>query len=426
MKTEKLELRYLYCLLCCMSRPISGALQLLPENEMERLIALNNLDLDYNNLEESLSDLTKLAAKIAGTKISLVNLIDHYTQWSVAGIGMELGQTPREDTVCQYLVYDSSLKDLEIENMEKDSRFFDKTYVKEEPNLRYYYGIPLKLNEEINIGALCVLDTDYKQISPEKKEMLSIIAKEVVNKLKIYKAIEGLQHKIHETKKVKDKVAHDIRGPLGGIIGLAEIIQLQGNKNKLEEVLEFISLIQKSGKSLLELADEILALDYEGKIEGHTKQEEFTLNTVKSKIQSMYAPQALTKSIQFDVEVNFPNAEIPIPKNKVLQILGNLISNSIKFTPIGGNILVKLDLEVIGSEKLMIFEVEDSGEGIEEEKIQNILNGEVASTSGSMGEKGYGFGLNLVLHLVNSLHGKLAITSKVGRGTIFKVKIPVN
>ena len=409
-----------------MTQRISDPLKLLPKNEMERLIALNNLDLDYNNLEDSLSDLTKLAAKIAGTKISLVNLIDHYTQWSVSGIGMELGQTPREDTICQYLVYDSSLKDLEIENIEEDARTSDKVFTNKDQKLRYYYGIPLKLNEEISIGALCVLDTDFKNISPEKKEMLSIFAKEVVNKLKIHKAIEGLQHKIHETNKVKDKVAHDIRGPLGGIIGLAEIIQLQGNKNKLEEVLEFISLIRKSGKSLLELADEILALDYEGKTAGSAREEEFTLNTVKSKIQSMYAPQALTKSIQFDVEVNYPNAEIPIPKNKVLQILGNLISNSIKFTPIGGSILVKLDLDVIGSEKLMIFEVEDTGEGIEEEKIQNILNGEVASTSGSVGEKGYGFGLNLVLHLVNSLQGKLSITSQVGSGTTFKVKIPVN
>lgn len=421
-----MDLIFFTTLLCIMNHPISKNLPLIPENEMERLLALNNLDLDYNDLEKSLSDLTKLAAKIAGTKISLVNLIDHYTQWSVSGIGMELGQTPREDSICQYLVYDSSLKDLEIENMEEDERFFDKTYVKEDPNLRYYYGIPLRLNDEINIGALCVLDTDFREISPEKKEMLSIIAKEVVNKLKIYKAIESLQHKIHETKKVKDKVAHDIRGPLGGIIGLAEIIQLQGNKNKLEEVLEFISLIQKSGKSLLELADEILTLDFDEKSDQNVKVEEFTLTTIKSKIQSMYAPQALTKNIQFDIDVNYPNAEIPIPKNKVLQILGNLISNSIKFTPIGGKILVKLDLDVIGSEKLMIFEVEDSGEGIEEEKIQNILNGEVASTSGSMGEKGYGFGLNLVLHLVNSLQGKLTITSKVGLGTTFKVKIPVN
>jgi len=52
----------------------------IPENEMERLIALSKLDLDYTDLEGSLSDLTRLAAKIAGTETSLVNLIDNFTQ----------------------------------------------------------------------------------------------------------------------------------------------------------------------------------------------------------------------------------------------------------------------------------------------------------------------------------------------------------
>lgn len=408
-----------------MNHQILNDLQLIPANEMERLIALNDLDLDYNNLEESLSDLTKLAAKIAGTKISLVNLIDHYTQWSVSSFGIDLDQMPRENSICQYLVYDHDKKDLEIENLAEDERFSDKNYVTNDPNLKYYYGIPLKLNEEICLGALCVLDTDYKKISPEKKEMLSIIAKDVVNRLRIYKAIEGLQKRVKETQKIKDKVAHDIRGPLGGIIGLAEIIQLQGDNNKLEEVLEFISLIRKSSKSLLELADEILTLDYDGKDEVKTNDVEFTLSTIKSKIQTMYEPQALTKNIKLEIDVDFPNAEVPVPKNKILQILGNLVSNSIKFTPIGGEIKLKLDLEIIGDEKLMIFEVEDSGEGIEEEKIQNILNGEVTSTNGSMGEKGYGFGLNLVMHLVKSLNGKLDLKSKPGFGTTFKILIPV-
>lgn len=67
----------------------------IPTNEMERLIAPSNLDLDYMDLEESLSDLTKLAAKIAGTEISLFNLIDNYTQWSVSSFGFDIRQMPR-------------------------------------------------------------------------------------------------------------------------------------------------------------------------------------------------------------------------------------------------------------------------------------------------------------------------------------------
>ncbi len=409
-----------------MNHPISKEFHLIPTNEMERLMALNDLDLDYHNLEESLSDLTKLAAKIAGTKFSLVNLIDHYTQWSVSTFGIDIDQVPREDSICQYLVYDHNKKDLEIENLSEDERFLGKNFITNGAKLNYYYGIPLKIQGELSLGALCVIDTDSKKITPEKKEMLAIIANEVVNRLRINKAIDGLKNKVQESEKVKVKVAHDIRGPLGGIIGLAEIIQLQGNKNRLEEVLEFISLIRKSSKSLLELADEILTLDYGGKSEAKGSGEEFTLNSVKSKIKTMYEPQALTKNIQLSIEVDFPNADVPIPKNKVLQILGNLVSNSIKFTPFGGEITVKLNLEILGCEKLIIFEVRDSGGGMEADKIQNILNGKAASTDGSMAEKGFGFGLNLVLHLVNSLNGKLELKSKPGIGTTFLIQIPVN
>ena len=401
---------------------------IIPENEMERLMALSELDLDFLGLENSLSDLTKLAAKIAGTKVSIVNLIDHFTQWSVSSSGAETGQIPREDSICQYTILNPSQTDFEVKDLSADERFSDKGYVRDNPNYRYYYGIPLKISPDVSLGALCVLDTDYKDLSPEKKEMLSIIAKEVVNRLKIYKAIEGLQKRVHETQQVKNRVAHDIRGPLGGIIGLAEIIQAQGNQNKLDEVLEFISLIQKSGKSLLELADEILSQDYgPGKDKAPRKptDAEFTLNSLKTKMLSMFEPQAFVKNIDLNVQVDSPNAEVPFPKNKILQILGNLVSNSIKFTPEGGKIEVLCDMEIIGNDKILLFEVKDSGAGMSQEKIDEILSGEGTSTTGSAGETGFGFGLKLVFHLVQGLNGKVELNSTLGGGTQFKVLITV-
>lgn len=67
---------------------------------------------------------------------------------------------------------------------------------------------------------------------PEKEELLRIIADEIVNRLKAYKAIEGLRNRVKEVQATQNKVVHDIRGPLGGIIGLTEIISEQGKENK--------------------------------------------------------------------------------------------------------------------------------------------------------------------------------------------------
>lgn len=400
----------------------------IPSNEMNRLMALSEFDLDYMDLDKSFADLTKLAAKVAGTSISLINLIDSFTQWSVSSYGIEIKQMPREVSVCQYTIMEENSEGFEVKDLSKDERFKDRPFVTDDPHLKYYYGVPLKLNDEIALGALCVLHDDYKSLSAEKKEMLEIIAGEVVNRIKIHQAVANLKNKVQETDSIKNRVAHDIRGPIGGIIGLAEIIQMQGNSNKLEEVLDFIALIQKSGKSVLELADEILSqnIDSRGEISKRApKEHEFTLFTLKSKIEDMFTPQALTKDVKLEVMASPPFAEIPFPKNKILQIMGNLISNAIKFTAAEGTVSVLLDMDVIDQQQILHLKVKDSGVGISPEKVSEILAGGTVSSNGTSGEKGFGFGLNLVHHLVKGLKGRLLVNSEPGIGTEFELILPL-
>ncbi len=391
----------------------------IPENEYERVLNLSDFNLDYSNFQENFRDLAKLAASVAGTPISLVNLIDSYTQWTISNYGLDLEQMPREDSVCQYTIkYDE--KPFEIEDLSNDDRFKDKFYVKDDPSLRYYYGVPL-VSDGLNIGALCVLDKEVRTLSPEKEELLRIIADEIVNRLKSYKAIEGLRNRVKEVQATQNKVVHDIRGPLGGIIGLTEIISEQGKENKIDEVLEFIKLIHKSGKSILELADEILSADKNKSVP--IKGNEMDMQSFKEKLEKLYIPQAKSKNIQFEVNINPRAMGIPFPKNKLLQITGNLISNAIKFTPNGGRVSVGLDMDISNSKHNLNIKVQDSGDGISAEKIDSILNGNASSEQGTEGEKGYGFGLQLIKHLISGLNGKLNISSVPGEGSVFEVMI---
>jgi len=391
----------------------------IPKNEMERLIGLSDFDLDYSNLEHSFKDLTKLAAKVAGTNISLINLLDSYTQWTISSHGLGITQMPREESVCQYTIMNDD--GFEIQDLSKDERFKDRFYVKDDSKLRYYFGVPLKTNDGINIGALCVLDYTSKTINPEKIELLKIISDEIVNRLTALRIIESLKSKLSEATQTQKKVAHDIRGPIGGIIGLAQIIKEQGDDNKLDEVLEFINLIQKSGSSLLELADEILSTDAKAVKLGN---DEFNLVIFKDKLEKLYTPQSKTKNIDFQIHVNSRVQKTLFSKNKLLQITGNLISNAMKFTPQNGSITVELDiLRNIDDNNLHIL-VKDSGVGLNQESIDAILNGSAKSTEGTQGENGYGFGLALVKHLVDSLHGQIKIYSKLGEGAIFEINLP--
>lgn len=394
----------------------------IPSNEMDRLLSLSGFDLDYAEHKDSFKDLAKLAAKVAGTEISLVNLIDSFTQWSISSHGLEVEQLPREDSVCQYTIVNGEY--FEVEDLQKDERFKNKFYVTDEPKLRYYYGIPLKTSDDHNIGALCVLDKNVKELTPEKVELLKIIADEIVNRLNDIKVIDKLKNKLSEAKETQKKVAHDIRGPLSGIIGLAQLIEDQGEDNQIEEVLEFINLIHKSGRSILELADEILSADKKD-IKPVTNSNEFNLLVFKDKLERLFVPQARNKNIRLEVKTSSESELIPFSKNKLLQITGNLISNAIKFTPKGGLVEVDLSLELDEQATgTLQIRVSDNGTGIDEAGIQKILKGSATSTGGTANEAGFGFGLALVKHLIDTLKGTVNIYSKPGEGTVFEVRLP--
>lgn len=390
----------------------------IPQNESERLLHLSSLDIDYTSLNDNLKDLNRLAAKVAGTEISLINLIDAYTQWTVGAHGLDLQQMTREESVCQYTIMSDQA--FEVPDLSADERFNKNFYVDDPLSLRYYFGLPLNDNG-INIGALCVLDTTLKSLSPEKVELLKIIADEIVNRIKVYHTMEAMQQRLSTADQANKKVAHDIRGPLAGIIGLSEMISQQGNSANLTEVLEFIKMIHTGSRSLLDLADEILSNDEQHR---PIRENELNLITLKDKLLKLYLPQATYKNIKLDIAINEQNKHVIFSKQKILQVIGNLISNAVKFTPSQGAINVLMDIITGENENLLDITVTDTGIGIEPSRVQQLLSGQGESTKGTSEEKGYGFGLQLVKHLIDKLGGKLAITSETGKGSKFHVQLP--
>ena len=389
------------------------------QNELDRLLNLSDYNLDYSNLDDSFKDLTKLAAGVAGTSISLINIIDSFTQWTISSHGIELSQMPREDSVCQYAILEED--HFEVKDLSGDDRFKDKIYVTEQPHLKYYYGTLLK-SDGYNIGSLCVMDKNAKSLPPEKMEMLQIIGDEIVNRLKLYRTIESLRNQVDDANSVKNKVVHDIRSPLAGIIGLSQIIIEQGMQNKIDEVLELVEMIHHGGNSILDLADEILASEIStGAIRNDNN---CNLINFKERLEKLYLPQAKAKNLNFVINTSVETESINFSNIKLLQIAGNLISNAIKFTPAGGTVEVNLDLQIADPHNILLIRVKDSGIGLEKQKIDDILNGQINSTRGTDGEQGYGFGLPLIKNLVDCLNGTMTIDSTLQTGACFEIMLP--
>ncbi|MBA4746878.1 MAG: GAF domain-containing protein [Muricauda sp.] len=125
-------------------------------DEYKRIKKLSEFDFDYASLQEEFKNFVELAANIAGTDISLINIIDNHSQWSVSRYNAEIFKMDREASICQYTIGSDNL--MEVPRLDQDERFSDKPYVKQDNGFRYYLGIPLKVGTGENIGALCVLD----------------------------------------------------------------------------------------------------------------------------------------------------------------------------------------------------------------------------------------------------------------------------
>ncbi|WP_428236465.1 GAF domain-containing sensor histidine kinase [Gracilimonas sp.] len=400
---------------------MSDTSALIPENEFERALKLSEYDIDYSEIHGKLDDLTRLAAHVAGTPISLINLLDTTTQWTVSKVGLDVLQTPREETVCQYVILDDD--SVEVEDMTEDERFKDKEYVKNSPHIKYYYGVPLKSPDGHRIGAMCVMDTDEHDLSPEKESFLKIIANEVITRIEYEQKLKLMRHSVDELKEIQRKVSHDIRGPIGGIIGIAEILRDQAEESKMEEFMQLLELINKGGRSVLDLADEILSTYDDQSDQTKLLKNQLTLEILQKKLEDLYKPQALNKSIDYNVVISNGHQGLTFPKHKLLQIFGNLISNAIKFTPENGNVEVNLDIKKPDLE--LIGVIKDSGVGMTDEQIKEIMSNRGRSTQGTGHERGFGFGFKLAKHLIESVNGSLLIESKKNEGTEITVNIPL-
>ncbi|CAM4282392.1 GAF domain-containing sensor histidine kinase [Gillisia limnaea] len=392
----------------------------LDNSEYNRVKSLLQLDLDYENLQDEFQNLNRLAASIADTDISLVNLIDSYTQWTVSHFGMGVQQIPREESVCNYTIREED--HLEIARLDKDPRFKDKFFVAgngSDFNLKYYYGIPLTMESGEKIGALCVLDKDEKEMTPEKIQQLKLIALEIVEHLELKKQLKTLRREVLEGLKIKNKLAHDIRGPLTGILGLSEIA-LDDELAKIE-MRSYFKMIGKSSTQLLDLTKDILNSKNPKKNPGVRK---VSIKELGDKIIHLYQPQATYKNIVIKVDISENDQEKSVYLDSLLQIIGNLISNAIKFTPSGGNVILGLSIGISEEIETLEIQVEDSGSGFSAEKIRNILDGKGISSMGTSGEIGFGLGLKLVKSMVEEMGGDFNISAVENSGGRLKMVIP--
>lgn len=151
---------------------------LLPVNEQARVRALYAYQILDTLPEQEFDRLTELASLICETPVSLVTLVDEKRQWVKARTGLELTETDRDISFCQYTILGDSL--LEVEDATLDSRFKDNPLVTSGPQIRFYAGYPLTDTDGNAVGSFCVLDYKPRKLTKNQQQALKLLAETAI------------------------------------------------------------------------------------------------------------------------------------------------------------------------------------------------------------------------------------------------------
>lgn len=217
-------------------------------------------------------------------------------------------------------------------------------------------------------------------------------------------------------------IGHELRTPLNAIIGFSDMLTNSALKISASDQVEYAKLINGSGRHLLSVVNGMLDAS---KIEaGHFElaRERFLPGSAIENCVDLLALQAREEGIELRLRLAQNLPEIAADKRAFSQILINLISNAVKFTPRGGCVTISASCD--GSN--LVVTVEDTGVGIEQHDLAR-LGGAFFQTSSCHDRRhdGAGLGLSIVKGLVKLHDGEIDIRSRVGEGTRVTVRLPI-
>ena len=227
-------------------------------------------------------------------------------------------------------------------------------------------------------------------------------------------------------------MSHELRTPLNAVLGMSEGLMTGVFGDLNERQMRSLSLIETSGRHLLELINDILDVAKIGAGKLELELSSVGIEYLCKSSLNFVKQIANQKNIQLKLSINHSIKMITVDERRMRQALINLLSNAVKFTPKGGKICLEVKLQEREATELtsecsyaMIFSIIDTGIGISPEDISNLFQAFVQIDS-SLNRQyaGTGLGLTLVKQLVEMHGGCVSVASQVGEGSSFSIVLP--
>lgn len=392
--------------------------------------------------EERFDRITRLASNSFEVPIAVISLVAATRQWFKSSVGIEQTETAREISFCGHAILEPEV--FVVLDAATDPRFANSPLVTAKPRIRFYAGAPLVSAKGFHLGTLCLIDRKpRKKFGKRDRAMLADFAALAVEEL--YRgcadAKDGWEPRQGQEASPADRkkferdqahraqllfvasLSHELRTPLNAIKGFSEVLSQQvfGPLDN-ERYLEYAKHICDSAAHLSDFVDSILDFVKTDRGEISLQEDWVDIAAVVDMCRTMFVEQMRTTGLQ--MVCNAPD-DLPAFKGDprlIVQMLVNLIGNSIKFTEPGGRIDVTAVRRDDGG---LILTVKDTGIGIAPEDLQRVLVpfGQVENTK-TRQHGGTGLGLSLTGQFVALHGGRLAIDSEPGNGTTVDLHFP--
>lgn len=262
------------------------------------------------------------------------------------------------------------------------------------------------------------LSTQKEQVERLNREL----QREVTKQRRVEEELRAASQRAEQAARSKAEflanMSHEIRTPLNGVLGMTEML---ADTNLTPRQTRLVDTIQQSGEALLGIINDVLDFSRidAGKLEIHSRP--FDLQGLVEDVADLFAESASRAGITLNSALPADLHPVYVgDPDRVRQVLTNLVSNAVKFTPGGEITIAAAVLEECDAQARLRLEVRDTGIGIREEHLERIFDSFTqadGSTTRQFG--GTGLGLAICRQLVSLMGGQIGVESRVGRGSIF-------
>ena len=371
--------------------------------------------------EAEYDDLVALASRICETPIALVTLMDRDRQWFKATVGVDLPERPYEESLCSHVILEKGLQ--EIPDLTLDPRFADNAVVADDPNLRFYAGVPLETPEGLPIGTLCVIDVRARALTDLQRETLRILARQAMTQIelrrrlreeeaeraRIERAVEArtreLREAFEEAERFNYSISHDLRTPLRAISATSRMLLEEVGPALDEASRGHLERQSHNARRLGLLIDGLLRLSRLGRVE--LRRAPLDMSAIAHAVVDEIV-RAGDAPCEVTIEAGMQGEGDPA---LVRLVFANLIENACKFSRGKGTVRVYRDGEA--------FAVSDEGVGFDMAYVKKLfLPFERLVAEGEF--SGTGIGLANVERIVRRHGGRVWAESAPGQGSTFR------